>query len=69
MIFDWLALRDSQGDIGPTHLEAINARCVFIKVKTRLYTPVQCADQDDVEDVDQERRRAELKFAFEDGAI
>ena len=68
-IFDLLALRDSQGDICPTHIEAMSVWCVFIKVKSRLYTPVQCADQDDVEDVDKERRRAKLKSAFEDGAI
>ena len=46
----WFALRRDQGEVGEEHSVYIDARCVFVHVKSRLTTAEQKGDQDDLGD-------------------
>jgi len=68
-IKDWLALRKDQGEVGEEHIKAMNARCVFVHVKSRLYTAEQKVDQDDLGDEDWATAIAERAKRFKSGDL
>lgn len=68
-IKDWLALRRDQGEVEKEHIKAMNARCVFTHLKSRLYTAEQKGDQDELGDEDWNTAIAERDRLLNSGEL
>lgn len=66
---DWLSLRTGQDELGSEHVEAMNARCVFVTVKSRMYTKEQSDERDALDDDDWDIAKAQRDACLRQGIL